>query len=125
MDSWTDLCPPAQIYLLFMIALVLFDLVRGSGQYAVRHMGYGLFGTIALWVLCAANMDFAAWGLLLLPLFFFVVLIALWVFDGVLFTTGRKFQGGKSFSRFYEQPILVTKYECKQPLGSGQESSCT
>jgi hypothetical protein len=86
MNTWINLCPPAQLYLLFMIAVVLFDLVRGAGAFAVRHTGYALFGTIALWVLCAAKMDFAAWGLLMLPIFFFVVLIAMWVFDGVLFT---------------------------------------
>lgn len=121
MDAWVTLCTPAKLYLLFMIALVIFDLVNGSGTYAIRHTGYGLFGTVALWVLCAANMDFAAWGLLFLPLFFFIVLIALWVFDGVLLTTGRECHDCRK-PRHSEQSILVTEYECKQPFDSN--SSC-
>ncbi len=58
MDIWTTLCTPAKLYLLFMIALVLFDLVNSSGIYALRHTGYALFGTVALWVLCAACLLF-------------------------------------------------------------------
>jgi hypothetical protein len=128
MSGWTELCTPAKLYLLFMVAVVLFDMASGYARHAMRNTVYGIFGTFALWVLCAANMDFAAWGLLALPLFFFIVLIALWVFDGVLFTTSREFKHrrhhGEPWPFPNDEPILVTEYKCEQPLLE-ENGSCT
>ncbi len=114
MNGWTDLCSPAKLYLLFMMALVLFNMANGYSIYAMRNFVYMIFGTFVLWVLCAANMDFAAWGLLAFPLFFFIVLIALWVFDGILFTTSREYKHRRSMSR--EEPVLVTEYKCTETI---------
>lgn len=97
-----------------MTALVLFDMVSGYARSAMRNTVYTLFGTLILWILCAADMDFAAWGLLAFPLFFFIVLIALWVFDGILFTTSREYKHRSSSK--YEQPVLVTEYKCTEPV---------
>ncbi len=118
MDGWSNVCPPAKVYLLFMIALVLFDMASGYSYSAMKNTVYAVFGTFVLWVLCAANMDFAAWGLLALPVFFFILLLALWVFDGVLFTTSREFNHGGRWNKWWrhEKPILVTEYKCTQSL---------
>lgn len=124
MDGWSSICPPAKVYLLFMIALVLFDMASGYTRHAMRNTVYAVFGTFVLWVLCAANMDFAAWGLLALPLFFFILLLALWVFDGILFTTSREFNHGSCWNKWLkrENPVLVTEYKCTQSLNG--ENSC-
>lgn len=119
--SWTNLCTPAKLYLLFMTALVLFDMVSGYARSAMRNTVYALFGTLILWILCASNMDFAAWGLLVFPILFFIVLIALWVFDGILFTTSREYKHRSS--RRYEEPVLVTEYKCTEPVD--EEDTCS
>jgi hypothetical protein len=124
MSGWTDLCSPAKLYLLFMVAMILFDMASGYAFHAMRNTVYAVFGPFVLWVLCAANMDFAAWGLLALPFFFFIVLIALWVFDGVLFTTSREFKHHRGNWQ-PEEPILVTEYKCEQPLYGEDNSTCS
>lgn len=125
MSVWTELCSPAKLYLLAMVAMILFDMASGYAFHAMRNTVYAVFGTFVLWVLCAANMDFAAWGLLALPLFFFIVLIALWVFDGVLFTTSREFKHSRhDLHPMSEDPVLVTEYKCKQPLYGNDNDTC-
>jgi hypothetical protein len=38
-------------------------------------------GTLLLWTLCAANMEFVAYSLLILPVIFFVFLVAIVFYD--------------------------------------------
>jgi hypothetical protein len=89
--SWAALCPPAQIYSIVMAALVLFNLYRGTYRYAVSHGVSLLIGTTFLWVLCAANLQFAAYALLLLPVLFFVFLLALIFYDQSFFQISRSY----------------------------------
>lgn len=94
--SWGSLCPPAQIYAIVMSAIVLFDLYRGAFRYAISHVVSLLIGTTFLWVLCAANLQFAAYALLLLPIIFFVFLLALIFYDQSFFEISRDYEAGCS-----------------------------
>lgn len=92
--AWGTLCPPAQIYPIVMSGVILFDLYRGSYRYAITHIVSALIGTTFLWVLCAANLEFAAYALLLLPVLFFVFLLALIFYDQSFFKITRSFTPG-------------------------------
>lgn len=64
-----------------MAALILFDLYMSRGRSAMRNIAYGVLGGILLFVLCAAGMGFVAWGMLLLPVVFYMFLFAVILFD--------------------------------------------
>lgn len=103
MGVWDELCSPAKIYAIFMIAFVFFDMYLGSMKRVLRHIAYTVVGTLLLYVLCAANMDFVGWGLILLPVIFYVIFMAILLFD-------------QSFIRF--------THEYKPGNGSGSGSGC-
>ena len=86
---WTNLCPPAQIYPAVMAGVVLFNLYRGTYRYAITHIVSLVVGTTLLWVLCAAKMEVVAYALLALPVFFFVVLLAIIFYDQSLLKITR------------------------------------
>ena len=90
--AWTTLCPPAQIYPVVMAGVVLFDVYRGTYKSAMSKTVALLIGTILLWVLCAANMDFVAYALLLLPVLFFVFLLAIIFYDQSLLSISRVYK---------------------------------
>lgn len=101
--NWMSLCPPAQLYPIVLSAVILFDLYRGSPIQALSHFVAMIVGTTFLWVLCAANLEFAAYALLILPVLFFVFLLAI---------------------IFYDQSLLSIKHSrkhCAKPCG---ESKC-
>jgi len=79
--TWNVLCPPAQIYPIVMSGVVLFSLWRGTYRHAVTQTIALFFGTFFLWVLCAANFEFAAYALLALPLVFMAFFLAVVLFD--------------------------------------------
>ena len=92
--AWNSLCPPAQIYPIVMSALILFNLYRGTYRYAITHIVALIIGTTFLWVLCAAHLEFAAYALLLLPVIFFVFLLALLFYDQSFFDIKRSYTPG-------------------------------
>ena len=92
--GWATLCPPAQIYPIVMTGLILFNLYRGTYRYAVTHTVALVIGTTFLWVLCAARLEFAAYALLLLPVIFFVFLLALIFYDKSFFEITRSYTPG-------------------------------
>jgi hypothetical protein len=92
--AWNSLCPPAQIYPIVMSALILFNLYRGTYRYAITHLVALVIGTTFLWVLCAAHLEFAAYALLLLPVIFFVFLLALLFYDQSFFDIKRSYKPG-------------------------------
>ena len=92
--AWGTLCPPAQIYPIVMVAVVLFNLYRGFYRNAISNIVATIIGTTFLWVLCAANLEFAAYALLLLPVLFFVFLLALIFYDQSLFEIQRSYRPG-------------------------------
>lgn len=93
-QSWNTLCPPAKIYPIVMTAVVLFNLYRGTYRYAISHIVALIIGTTFLWILCAANLEFAAYALLALPVLFFVFLLALIFYDQSLFEITRAYKPG-------------------------------
>jgi hypothetical protein len=93
-NRWNSLCPPAQIYAIVSIAIVLFNLYRGTYRHAITHGVTLVIGTTLLWVLCAANLQFAAYALLLLPVVFFLFLLALLFYDQSFFQITRSYTPG-------------------------------
>ena len=91
-DAWNTLCPPAQIYPVVMIAVVLFSLYRGAWREAATNVVSLIIGTLFLWVLCAANFEFAAYGLLILPILFFVFFLAVVLYDQSLINVSHKYK---------------------------------
>lgn len=87
--AWSNLCPPAQIYPTVMAGVVLFNLYRGTYRYAMTHIVSLVIGTTLLWVLCAAKMEVVAYALLALPVFFFVILLAIIFYDQSLLKITR------------------------------------
>ena len=90
--GWQSLCPPAQIYPIVMAGLILFNLYRGTYTYAVSHLVAMVIGTTLLWVLCAANLEFAAYGMLILPVLFFVFLLAVIFYDQSLLSISHSYK---------------------------------
>jgi hypothetical protein len=86
-----DICPPVTIYGVFMTALVLFDLYTSQSRAAMRNVSYGVLGCILLFVLCAAGMGFVAWGMLLLPVIFYLFLFAVILFDQSFLTVSHTY----------------------------------
>ncbi len=87
-----------------MTAVVLFNVYRGTYRYAISHAVAMIVGTILLWVLCAANMEFAAYGLILLPLLFFVFLVALIFYDQSLFAIQTSYNSKRGTEPSCETP---------------------
>jgi hypothetical protein len=79
--DFLELCSPAKIYFAFSIALILFNLYLGIGSRVFQSIFYGIIGTLLLYVLCAAKMDFVAWGLILMPIMFYMLLFVIILFD--------------------------------------------
>ena len=81
MDAWNDLCLPAKIYILVMVSVVLFDMYLGSLHYTLTNLISLFIGTILLWTLCAAKLEFVAYSLMILPVLFFILLFAVIFYD--------------------------------------------
>lgn len=92
--SWNTLCPPAQIYPIVMSGVVLFSLWRGTFRHAVTQTIGLFFGTFFLWVLCAADFEFAAYALLWLPVIFLIFFLAIVVFDQSLIEVKHRYKKG-------------------------------
>ena len=90
--AWSNLCPPAQIYPIVMTAVVLFNLYRGTFRRAISHFVALLIGTTFLWVLCAADLEVVAYGMLIMPLIFFAFLLAVIFYDQSLLTISRAYK---------------------------------
>lgn len=81
MDLWSMSCGPLKTYFIFMCAYVLFQLYQGRTRLFLTSVGQLIFGSLLLYVLCAASLEFVGWGLLLLPIIFYIFLIVIIVFD--------------------------------------------
>lgn len=90
-ESWSALCPPAKLYPIVMTSVVLFNVYRGTYKHAIVQSIHALIGTVLLAVLCASGFEVAAWILLLLPVLFFVFLLALLFYDQSLFDIRRSY----------------------------------
>jgi hypothetical protein len=86
-----NFCPPVIAYSAFIMAIGLYDIYMGKFPNLARTIFYLIFGGSMLWIICAANMELVAWLLILIPVVFYVFLIAMLVFN-------------KSFTYKVEQP---------------------
>lgn len=93
-SAWTNLCPPAQLYPIVMTALILFDVYRGALRQALAHFVALLLGTTMLWILCAANLEFAAYALLCIPVIFTLFLLAIVFYDQSLISIKHRYECG-------------------------------
>ena len=75
-----------------MTSLLLFDLFIGNYKNLGFHIVSMIMGTGLLYALCAFNMEIVAWVLFGLPLFFFIALAALVIFDLSLIDVTHTFQ---------------------------------
>lgn len=115
-----ELCPPVLAYAIFMLALGLYDIYMGSFPSLARTMFYLIFGGILLWILCAAGMGFAAWGLLGVPVIFYIFLFAILIFQkGFDFQSEERTQCAKPPAPCVEEP--VPEEVCEEPC----EETCT
>jgi hypothetical protein len=80
-NTFSSMCLPAKIYSIVMVAVIIFDLYIGSITYALSNTISLFIGTILLLTLCAAGMEFAAISLMILPVMFFVFLLAIVLYD--------------------------------------------
>lgn len=95
-NAWFTLCLPAQIYPVVMLGIILFDMYKGVYMRGISNIISMIVGTGLLWVLCAAKMEFVAYGLLLLPVLFVVFLLAILVFDQSLLSITHDYKDGSS-----------------------------
>ena len=86
------MCLPAKVYLIAMVSIILFDVYIGN----YRSMGMRavslVVGTVLLYTLCQFNMEIVAWVVLLIPVFFFLALLALLIMDLSLIDVTHTFQ---------------------------------
>jgi hypothetical protein len=107
-----ELCPPVLAYAVFMVALGLYDIYMGSFPNLARTLFYLIFGGVLLWILCAAGMGFAAWGLLAVPIIFYIFLFAILIFQkGFDIETEHKTRCAKPPAPCIEEPEEI----CEPP----------
>ena len=107
-------CPPVYAYGIFMLALGLYDIYMGSFPNLARTMFYLIFGGILLWILCAAGMGFIGWGLLGIPVLFYVFLFAILIFQkGFDIQSEEKTLCGKPPTPCVEQEPVCEEPECE------------
>jgi hypothetical protein len=108
-----DLCSPVKIYLAFSVAMTLFHLFYGVGSRVFQSIFYMIAGTLFLYVLCAANMDFVAWGLLLFPIAFYILLFAIILFDRSFLSIKHQISPGSCEEPVCKPPSCVEEPSCE------------
>ena len=91
-DLWKGLCVPAKIFPIMMSSLLLFDVYIGNYRNMGFHAVSFIMGTALLYTLCYFNMETVAWAVLLIPVVFFIALLALIVMDLSLIKVTHTFQ---------------------------------
>ena len=86
-----NVCPPVKIYAVFMIAVVLFNFYLLAYKHAFVNFVFLFIGSFFLWILCSANLDFVGYGLLILPVLFFIFLFAIILYDQTLISVRHKY----------------------------------
>lgn len=81
-----SLCKPLLIYIIFLSALILYNITQLDSQAILKNTLFLAIGSALIWVLCASGFEIAAWILLALPPFFFVGILALLVLSQMLKT---------------------------------------
>jgi hypothetical protein len=82
-----DLCPPLVAYILFLSGLVVYNMYMRRKPSVVTTFLYLVFGSVLMWILCAAGLSSVGWAVLAVPVIFYLFLFAILVFEnGFLFS---------------------------------------
>jgi len=110
--AFSSLCLPAKVYSIVMVAIIIFDLYLGSITHAISNTISLFVGTLLLWTLCAAGMEFAAVSLMVLPVMFFVFLFAIILYDQSLFNTRNKTKSCNTNVCEQSESVLACPSKC-------------
>ena len=107
---FTDLCPPALIYLLFSITQIVIDTVKGLYNTALIKIWVALIFTILLNYLCISGLGIISWLIVFIPfiLMTLVVSILLLMF-GLDPSTGKIKVGNKKGKKKCKKKKKVVK----------------
>jgi hypothetical protein len=91
-SAWKEMCIPAKVFPMFMASLILFDVYLGNMRNMALHLVSFIVGTALLYTLCHFNMETVAWVILMIPILFFLSLLALIILDLSLIKVTHTFQ---------------------------------
>ena len=86
MAESTGYCGPYVLYVIFMLALITYDLTQYDKKAAIRDTIFLIIGGFLLWLLCKIGFEIAGWILISVIPFFFVSLIALLIVTQIVRT---------------------------------------
>jgi len=75
-----------------MSSVLLFDLYIGNFRNLAFHVVSFVVGTALLYTLCHFSMETVAWAVLMIPVVFFIALLALIILDLSLINVTHTFQ---------------------------------
>jgi hypothetical protein len=106
-----NLCPPALTTAAVFTAVIINDLIKANYKYILGHFLFGVISFLLMMYLCDSGAEFAAWGVLALPL---VLLMLGWSIDSVQKASGKEIGAA----------TLVPPATPRSPCGCGQCGSC-
>ena len=74
---FSQLCPPALIYLVFSITQVVIDTVRGMYNTALMKIWVAVIFTILLNYLCSLGLGTISWFIVFIPFILMTVIVAI------------------------------------------------
>ena len=74
---FTDLCPPALIYLLFSITQVVIDTVKGMYNTALIKIWVATIFTILLNYLCQSGLGIISWLIVFIPFILMTLVVSI------------------------------------------------
>lgn len=100
-------CGPMVLYIIFMLALITYDITQYDRAAAIKNSIFLVIGATLLWLLCRIGFEIAGWILISIIPFFFVALIALLVVTQLIKTEvnyddgGNKIISGKTLLAYF------------------------
>ena len=73
----SSFCPPALIYLVFMLIHVIIEVFNGSKKGAMLQLITGVLMTLLLQLLCLKNMSLISWIIVFLPFILYTYMMYL------------------------------------------------
>jgi cobalamin biosynthesis protein CobD/CbiB len=73
----SSFCPPALIYLIFMLIHVIVEIFNGSQKGAMLQLIIGLLMTLLLQLLCLKNMTIISWIIVFIPFILYTYMMFL------------------------------------------------
>jgi hypothetical protein len=104
-----NLCYPALTTAALFTAVIINDLIKADYKYILGHFLFGLISLLLMMYLCDSGAEFAAWGVLMLPL---ILLMLGWSIDSVKKASGK------------EATLIQPPATPRGPCGCSQCGSC-